>query len=532
MSYSLKLVIRQADIFGIEPRFNINATERFTTVKGGILSVLFFGLCLAGIFHFGKELWLKTTPYVVNSTEMGISPTRFNLEQEFIVMIGVGSTTKFLFIDPTIYSITAKIKIERKQFDLSGNQTTGFSEISLRTEVCQQERHFVGFQEQFREVKNNPGYCIHPDDRSKIYLQGSKGDDEYAYLFLTVDKCANNTVPGVVCQSDSVIETILGEGFFTVDYIDTIYDPKNFSDPRSSIRRHYFDTVSKKFFNEYFFYYNTLNFETDKGFLIEDTVTETHMTYDSMSQQLSSKNLVGPYYGMSFRLNNVKNTIFRKYIKIQDVVANVGGLIKGILMIMQFFMMFLSEHDYHSRVINESYVVESKSQHLAPKVHIATSFYNKSSQILENNFMGKELTTSNNMTTIQNNLKPDIESKFKTFSFRKYNFRVNFFKSVYYRLCARNDANYKFFLTARAKFVQNTDIVNYNKLIEEYEFIKNILFDENGKVLLNWLRNNRTPYAQPSVGGFDINRLVECYQSLNDDVISKSFKKQLLNYFE
>jgi hypothetical protein len=523
MANIIETLIRKIDVFGVHPAFNFNSESRFRTTKGGILSILFFCLCLAGILHFGQELYLKSSPYVVQSTEFANSPGRYNLTDEFTVMIGIGSTTQFLYVDPTVYSITAKVLIETKHVDINGKEFIANNEIMLRTEKCIPERHFGSFLSQFDEVKNNPGYCIHPDDKDKMFLQGSKGADSYAYLFITVDKCANKTIPGIICQPDSVIETLLGEGFFTLDYIDSIFDPKNFSDPKSNIRRHYFDTVSKKFFKEYFFYFNSLEFQTDDGFLIEDISYINHITFDSISQALSTKNTIGPYYGASFRLNNIKNTIFRKYTKIQDVVADVGGLIKGILIVLEILMYLFSTHDYHNRIINESYVVETKTHHNT-KLQIATSFFNKSSAI-ENNFI-KEITTQNINTT-----RKDLEAKIKNTNFQKSNFSLNFFKSIYFSICAKNNRNYNFFLTATDKFIHNTDIITYNKLVEEYEFIRNVLFDENGRELLHWLKDNRTPHSYQN-GYVNNNKLVECYHSLKDDVISKSLRKELLNYFE
>lgn len=120
---------------------------------------------------------------------------------------------------------------------------------------------------------------------------------------------------------------------------------------------------------------------TDKGFIFEDTYTDSSYSYDysdSDDADPSSDSLMD----INLMVANHKLIYRRKYIKIQTILANLGGLFKALSLAFYFLSFFFSIVKMNLKIVNKifDFEIESniKNQKLVINKHrINNKLYNK-----------------------------------------------------------------------------------------------------------------------------------------------------------
>ena len=133
------------------------------------------------------------------------------------------------------------------------------------------------------------------------------------------------------CKTNSEIKDYIATNGinFNVYYIESQVQVKNYTYPLQQVPGlfyKYFDTDKYKVI-EYLLQQDKLI--TDSGFLLPDQTTEyffnaEEFSVDTLDFDLIEKKLIGYYLYAS----NKSDEHFRKYVKIPDILAYVGGLLK------------------------------------------------------------------------------------------------------------------------------------------------------------------------------------------------------------
>lgn len=80
-------------------------------------------------------------------------------------------------------------------------------------------------------------------------------------------------------------------------------------------------------------------FKTDDGFVFQDIRTNYFDTLESITESVDLSNNAGAiesFFTMSISISDVKSTYSRSYLKLQNMLADIGGVLKGVLMIAYF----------------------------------------------------------------------------------------------------------------------------------------------------------------------------------------------------
>jgi hypothetical protein len=94
------------DFLGHKPSLKIKSKDRYTTVFGGLTSLMIIFLSLTSVIYFGLELVLKTQPTVVVSRKTYEDfPTRNVSASEFGFYVGLQAPNYTIYIDETIYTV-------------------------------------------------------------------------------------------------------------------------------------------------------------------------------------------------------------------------------------------------------------------------------------------------------------------------------------------------------------------------------------------------------------------------------------------
>jgi hypothetical protein len=258
-------VVKYIDLFGVEPRINIQQKAKYNTVLGGVISIFIYITIILGFVYFGQELVVKRNPTVIVSNQYDVEPQRFNLTKDkfnFVLQIQDGNS--YAYVDYSIFTVKVRCKTTTRTVDANGEPSYTYNTLYPRLEICNMARHFPNFVEQFAGQELSNSMCIHPDDSDSLSIQGVWGSAKYTAVIMDIYPCTNGTTPGIVCKPQDEIDKKLSGGFLSVNVIDTIFDPVKFEKPYQYIgRADFFTSLSKNFFKLYTLYFKNIDYETD-----------------------------------------------------------------------------------------------------------------------------------------------------------------------------------------------------------------------------------------------------------------------------
>jgi len=479
------------DLLGQKPKFLIEGKEKFTTMISGILSILIYILAALACFFFGRELYLKRDPIVIVSNSFDNSPRDFNLTKEkFAFFIGIQNSESSYQIDERIFSVNFISRKFIKKTDEKGNVDYDMDLKMNKMETCNLTKHFNNFQHLFKDQELNKLYCLDNDAIKDLSLQGTWGDPVFQLFQIQVTSCKNSTednntnnIQNPICASKAEIDEKLKGGFFVVNYVDSIFEPKNYTHPQKYVRRNFYTSMSNKFFKELSFYMKNIDYLTESGFILDQQTNDYFLQLD-YSYEIYDFRESNEFFFCNFRLSYNRDIYYRKYIKIQDVIAQVGGFFKGIMIIAKFLDFWYSKSSFFINLLNSLYFFEDFNEKFSildqkNKIWAAQHFRNNlpnnseafSSQMNKNNKLTEH---ERNFTTLKVQ-QINIENKK---SFNKPSNQFSNHKNKEY--CIDTD-NYKINNNSSNNFINmnHTELLNCNgNKIKEAENQKEIFSND------------------------------------------------------
>jgi hypothetical protein len=347
--------------------------------------------------------------------------------------------------------------------------------------------------------------------------------------------CKNGT--DIVCKSQEVIDEYLNGGYIGTNFIDTIFDPANYTTPFKYMRKDFFTTVSNLYYKEWQFYMKNVDYYTDQGMLMESEDLKKYLIFETAVEMLDMRKQDN-FSNIIFRLSNMRLSVNRKYMKIQDFLAQMGGLMNGLMVILKVILSNYVLNNYFSSMINKLFII--------PKEAIIKPQYNKKPSISSR----KPKTSENKLGNVPVNPNRSIqqrkiskslfevkstinEEQLKNLEKKKQKLKLSFRDNIRLILCKMFDKKNKksiLFNKGKLRIESHVNIVNINKRFEEYDIIKNTLFDNNATCILAYLMQNkvlkfddvdRNEYA------VKLDDVIKAYNNLEDTHINDSLKNNL-----
>jgi hypothetical protein len=479
-----KLCLRSIDLFGVEPKLQMMNSSKYNSLLGGFVSILFYLITFLSILYFGQEIVLKESPNVISMQEKDTNSRRYNLTlDKFNFLVGISDMSFNYFQDDSIYKLSAEFELAEGPM----HRVISSQFIPLRFENCDIDKHFSYFKESFEKINLNSTRCLIPEDSASIYLQGNIDDNFHTKINFYITACKNETSDGIICKSQSVIDNTMKMAYFSIHYIDTIFNPKHYDEPEKYIRKDYFTSITNLYSKNIDFYFNNIDYITDSGLITEAFNLKKFLGFEKATETVLSKK--DSFLTTSFMLSDIRKITQRKYMKAQDFISHIGGFIKGIMVMLQFILHTYTNTKYFTFLINESFVFSEESlengggqaaNNNTNNNKSVQKLQNKSTFIIENNFV--------NERTGQENLEI-----LKRFQNSKKKIQVSLLRTLSLAFCRRckHIPYLKFFDKGKEKIRNNINIVRLINLSEEIEILKEIFFDEKSRGLIDFMMENR-----------------------------------------
>lgn len=346
------------DAIGITPVFYLYGKTHYQTDVGafltvtGILSIIGLSLYFTVQLFNRNELTVIFNSHpskarkVTNLTDVPFPMAVFYRDRQGIPRT-ITSNSTVLQIDLFLDSYTLQE---------DGSYTTEKTDLSFKD--CNQS----DFRDYYPEGTNLEIYsmfrCLNTS--RPMLLEEIDGDSvsiRMTRMLFNFKECTNGT--GVICKPKAEIDEILGASRIVFHNLEHEIQHENETVPlRPYMKVHTFDlsnTIRK------FLYFRRvdINYTTDHGFVLTDFRDKYGLTYEPHSESYSLFINKGIFFSMSFTNSDRTYVFKRSYAKMQYLLANIGGIVKAIMVTAIILNYILTSRLYYQLLANEFFDFES-----------------------------------------------------------------------------------------------------------------------------------------------------------------------------
>ena len=342
----LKNFFKSCDIFGINLNFKIHNFNKFSSVYGGIFSIIFLILfILYIIFHIYHYL-SENEFYLYSSTEYISNPyidlNKYNYNFAFTLQfINNNSIANSLFSNYFQYEIHSKI--------IENNIIT--NEI-INTKICGEE-DFENFEIPDELNNNINSYtCPHIINEDNFILNEKNNYLKYIQINIKLNE-------NVFENLEEFKQLLLSNPIqIKIFYIDSYINNKNKNNPIHSYLNSFTSYINfnNLYYNE--IYLSNLEYNNDRSLLFVNKKTKENIislkTHSNILNTIHNQsNLI--VNSFAFLPNNNKIIYYRIYLKLNEIISNFLCLFIIIYNILKLVINFFEIYGYEKKLIINSF---------------------------------------------------------------------------------------------------------------------------------------------------------------------------------
>jgi hypothetical protein len=356
-------LLKNIDIFGKTFEFSTFNQPKYKTNLGGIMTLISLVIMLAFSFVFGKNFFYRLNPVIISQTvvpEKYPESMRINKTNNLVIAFRIedpdGLPVNFEGIMyPMItyyyYSKNGGTELKNRKKELFP-----FSKCDNKNADSADFR---------KNVKQLDSWFCFDFPSGEYYLGGAWDSDELNYFELTINYCDKEAKykQGAKCRDKEVLQDELykKELYFSLLYPTYYFKPNNVTAPLSLDYKNYFYKLNLVMQKTDRFFFKEATVEDDQGWLL---ATPANKTLIGFSKQISDFNL----FDLTQYSNEGTGTAFytlvvyydknyefyqRTYMKIQDLAAIMGGLVKMVLVFADLLSGFFNLHWRNEYLLNQ-----------------------------------------------------------------------------------------------------------------------------------------------------------------------------------
>jgi hypothetical protein len=330
--------IKNIDIFGEEFYFTIFGKSKYTTVLGGILTLLTGISTIIITILFGIDLIKRSNPKIVTERVIPSNYTYINCSLQnfpFFWRISDDNNLKANFKN-VLYP---ELSLYAYYFNTNISEWEMTDKKSLTVKNCTKE--LVQNNDLFDQLGLNNYYCV--DWTEVSYPLGGFWDGRTVYYFeMVINSCPGDDKSSLNCTTEDKLKKFLGSSnkiYYEIYYPQVFLSSTNFTHPIQTKLINFFQMLSPNLYKKNQFFFSETESHSDQGWIFTDKNKLNLITLDSSMIDIDIKtdeHLMNPLISSSIYSNIIYLTKDHmkynlSYIKLQDVAAQVGGFIKIIM---------------------------------------------------------------------------------------------------------------------------------------------------------------------------------------------------------
>ncbi|EGR34203.1 hypothetical protein IMG5_020680 [Ichthyophthirius multifiliis] len=446
----LSRVFRKFDIFGSEVGLNFQKSTIFQTQFGALISLIFTSLMLLFFWNNFLQFFNKDTVNVKIDQSFDHNPSKINLNQKnFMFAVRV-------IQDDFINNPYFNISFYSRNRIFSEKHQNSEQIIEMLLEPCTLA-HWVDLQAyniDWKQVFDEKGLdqYLCPPLNEQYYVQGAWGLESYDQLMLKIKKCTTIQFKSEKwrpkCRKKEELEKIFIEDqnkYFEVEIFVPNYavNPnlsKNYITSYLNTADLFFYIQPGKFLKKVELFLSEFNIFTDESLMPYEDINNQNFPYIQLSGFRES-NLLGnydEYLDIQINRSYYTNNIYRKFQKIDEIIAYVGGFAQAFLIFSAFLVSYYNEYIYMIELANKLYdfdldegnnvkkqnknffnIKEKQQQQYIQSINSIVNEKNKNVENINKNINNQQEKEVKILTLKQKKIQFQIEKKYKKKQYKK-----------------------------------------------------------------------------------------------------------------
>ena len=334
---------KKIDFIGSSLSLYVSQQTIYQTGLGAFISILVSIATAGAAFYFGMEIWERKNPVVNRAIEVTPFPDPLLLDKEKWDFFFGLQYNNVLYVDPSIYTVRARM--------FTFKNSTGLTFKHYNIEPCTLDSFSNSTKEIFSAYNYKGAQCISKDQNMTLQLNRLWGQENFSYLEVSLWPCKNSTaLGGVTCSPQEKIDKWLNSATFSVFTIVYYIQTKDYENPYIPAIFNDFYPVLIKSFTQSIIFLAHSETQSDAGWLIQDNKIDKRFFLDRAKLNFYTQpELDGRFLRFQYQLSNLKEINTRKYLKLQELAAQIGGIAKflmicGVVVNYFFAEFFLKEY--------------------------------------------------------------------------------------------------------------------------------------------------------------------------------------------
>jgi len=348
--------LKKFDLFAKNFELFFNKEKTLKTNYGGITSIITVSLSIVFLIVIGKEVVYKQNPFVIsrelsfwNRTNMTLDiKMAFTIESQTAGIV-IENYDKYLTVESIYTNITYTYG-----FDLEMKETT------IELENCHPKEFANISLQQFEFLNLNYAKCL--NSSKEIHLGGFQDENYNKFLLVRVIKCKNTTDNKKCATQDEIEEFLKNTDLqFTVYFQRLQFDFFNYVNPESYFISGYFKYFDENVKHSSSFFLQSFQLITDGGIIYSDIWNKSFQQIDYMTEQSSvylNGNQEHSFVEYFFYTSENDYIFQRHYIRVQEILAQFGGLLKVVIIILDFLLNLIYKRKMIETIITNLFYIK------------------------------------------------------------------------------------------------------------------------------------------------------------------------------
>lgn len=320
--------IRAIDFLASSPKLRINSALSYKTMFGGIISFGVIAMFLLSTIYFGADLLFRNEPISIASIKSFESLSFALSEDGFNIFLSLEDRKFTYYQNPKIYTVEAVYS------EYIINEVTGdMSRYDRNLEITTCDNYYNNSR--LNDISNldlDPSvfFCIKPNQN--ISVTNYWGASFHSAVYININKCSNSSQNNFSCLPSVEIDNAINAGVLSLYAKNNLLSIDSLSTPIVTNMEDIFYGTDPNFTYNIYLNMKPMQFQSDSGFIMKDIffietyyIDQPHIIYYGRQDLAIAKVIIqGKPLGQK---------ITRTYIKVQDVLTNIGGIIEIFIII-------------------------------------------------------------------------------------------------------------------------------------------------------------------------------------------------------
>ena len=348
-------LIYNLDFIGKQPEFYTKGKSRHQTIIGAIFSILTaISILVLGLYF---------TIIVFQRKKIDVSFNKVSIAKPVLdtkYMTPAINFRKVSLLNPDIYKYMDIIGLQWNITSINEKYTPSIKFFELVP--CNKEQ--LGNNAPFFEsIGYIPRHLCIPKEIDTALTHIRANVMNKTWVQIEARPCSNSTRIKAnntkLCAPQSEINNVLKGMTMSIDWKDSYIDNNNIPNPGNSLLRGMTLKLSLMLSKTIFMRFAKVIYETDIGYVFEDKILQEYYTIDNIEKDFGIIEENNVYVRIILSNSNYEYIYKRKFLKLQNLLADLGGMIKGILIIAVLINEYFLRHLFLYHLIESIFEFKS-----------------------------------------------------------------------------------------------------------------------------------------------------------------------------